>query len=287
MMQKYVGLALCLVFLLFACAPQDVATETVTEPTDAGTASSGRATATPSQVQLTPFSATRTPAELAPTPTTMETVEEREPTVTVAPGLGPLVDQVVADLAKRLGVDPADIEVVEATSAEWRDGSLGCPQPGMVYTQVLQDGALIRLRAGTEEYNYHSGRNRPPFLCERAQEETKVTAVPVTPTPASVEVEGTFGTPVPLDPTDSAVAEMVTQAKADLAQRLSVSPEEITLVDVEAVVWRDGSLGCPQPGMMYIQVLKEGARIRLSVGDEVFHYHSDGSQPPFLCEKPS
>jgi hypothetical protein len=73
----------------------------------------------------------------------------------------------------------------------------------------------------------------------------------------------------------------------DLANRLNIAPEEITLVDVVEVIWRDGSLGCPKPGMMYTQALVEGWRIRLSVGETIYHYHSSKRGWPFLCESPS
>jgi hypothetical protein len=47
----------------------------------------------------------------------------------------------------------------------WRDGSLGCPQPDMMYTQALVDGYLIQLSAGSRLYNYHGANGRDPFLC--------------------------------------------------------------------------------------------------------------------------
>jgi hypothetical protein len=37
----------------------------------------------------------------------------------------------------------------------------------MVYIQVPQDGALIRLSAKGQVYDYHSGGNRGVFLCEQ------------------------------------------------------------------------------------------------------------------------
>jgi hypothetical protein len=80
--------------------------------------------------------------------------------------------------------------------------------------------------------------------------------------------------------------EKIAQAIQDLANRLKIPPEEITLVDVVEVVWRDGSLGCPQPGMMYTQALVEGMRIRLSVGEVIYHYHSSKRGRPFLCKSP-
>jgi hypothetical protein len=36
----------------------------------------------------------------------------------------------------------------------------------MLYTQVQQDGLLIRLGHGGREYAYHAGGGRMPVLCE-------------------------------------------------------------------------------------------------------------------------
>lgn len=69
------------------------------------------------------------------------------------------------DLAERLGVDLADIEVAAYETVIWRDGSLGCPQPGMMYTQALVDGYLIQLVVDGQAYNYHGANGRDPFLC--------------------------------------------------------------------------------------------------------------------------
>lgn len=84
------------------------------------------------------------------------------------PASGPLdslVAQAVADLARRLSIEPSRIERLEAVAVTWPDGSLGCPREGMLYPQVLREGARIRLRANGTEYRYHSGQGRPPFLC--------------------------------------------------------------------------------------------------------------------------
>lgn len=81
--------------------------------------------------------------------------------------LAPLVRQARRDLAKRLKVNVEEIEVVQARMVQWPDTSLGCPRPGMLYPQILQDGTFIQLQADGKLYNYHSGRGRPPFLCEQ------------------------------------------------------------------------------------------------------------------------
>lgn len=75
------------------------------------------------------------------------------------------VEQAKADLANRLGVDPAQVTLVSSTEVTWPDGSLGCPKPGMHYTQALVPGAKIVLEANGTRYNYHSGERQAPFLC--------------------------------------------------------------------------------------------------------------------------
>lgn len=81
--------------------------------------------------------------------------------------LAALVDGARADLAGRLGLPGADIAVEGVHAVVWSDGSIGCPQPGMLYTQALVEGALIVLVAGGARYSYHSAGGRPAFLCER------------------------------------------------------------------------------------------------------------------------
>jgi hypothetical protein len=81
-------------------------------------------------------------------------------------------------------------------------------------------------------------------------------------------------------------ADPVEQAKADLAARLSVDAAEVTVVSSGEVTWRDGSLGCPQPGMFYTQALIAGFRIVLAVAGQQYDYHAGANQAPFLCEKP-
>jgi hypothetical protein len=91
------------------------------------------------------------------------------PTIPIpaSPGLQKLVAQAREDLARRLGIDPGEVDLIEIQVVVWPDGALGCPQPGVVYAQVQQEGLLIRLRAGKRIYPYHSGGGTPPFLCQQ------------------------------------------------------------------------------------------------------------------------
>jgi hypothetical protein len=87
---------------------------------------------------------------------------------TGTPG-GTAVEQATADLVTKLGVPAAGVKVVSAEEVTWSDGSLGCPEQGMRYTQALVNGMRIVLEADGKRYEYHSGGSRAPFLCENPQ----------------------------------------------------------------------------------------------------------------------
>lgn len=105
-----------------------------------------------------------------PTTSPTSTVTSQEPPTMseFGPALSSFVESAVADLAARLDVPAGEITVVSAEEVTWGDTSLGCPQPGMRYAQVVQDGTYIELEHDGTTYPYHSGGERPdPFLCEQ------------------------------------------------------------------------------------------------------------------------
>jgi hypothetical protein len=69
------------------------------------------------------------------------------------------------DLGNRSGVAADSIKVIEARNVTWRNGALGCPEEGMMYTQALVEGFYILLDDGRAEYAYHAGRDGQPFHC--------------------------------------------------------------------------------------------------------------------------
>lgn len=82
-------------------------------------------------------------------------------------GMESLVEKAREDLAQRLSITISEISLLEAREVVWPDASLGCPQPGMAYKQVPEDGALIILQVEGLNYNYHAGGSRGLFLCEQ------------------------------------------------------------------------------------------------------------------------
>ena len=85
--------------------------------------------------------------------------------VPVVASLASVTQSAVADAARRTGLTHSDLKVLSAEAVTWSDGSLGCPQPGMMYTQALVPGFRIRMRAGTATLDYHAGRRGAPMFC--------------------------------------------------------------------------------------------------------------------------
>ena len=69
------------------------------------------------------------------------------------------------DLAERLGISIDAVSVSGATPVTWRSGALGCPKPGMSYTQALVPGIWLLLKAHNVVYRYHAVPGGLPFYC--------------------------------------------------------------------------------------------------------------------------
>jgi hypothetical protein len=84
---------------------------------------------------------------------------------TNAPPVEKFVSLAVQDLASRLNMDPASIQVVKTEEVTWPDSALGCPEPGKVYTKGTVPGYRILLEADGNQYSYHTDWNGQVILC--------------------------------------------------------------------------------------------------------------------------
>jgi hypothetical protein len=74
-------------------------------------------------------------------------------------------DAIVADLVER-GVAGTP-ELVSAHAVTWKSGALGCPSPGVSYTQALIDGLRVLVSVDGTTYDYRFGTSDTPLLCAR------------------------------------------------------------------------------------------------------------------------
>lgn len=104
---------------------------------------------------------------------------------------------------------------------------------------------------------------------------------PVTPVPLPSATPPAGEAPTVVAPSGAAAA--LAAARRDLAQRQKLEESRITLVRIEAVDWPDSSLGCPQPGMMYLQVITPGYRLVLAAPGVSAEYHTDAGGRFVIC----
>jgi hypothetical protein len=100
-----------------------------------------------------------TPSE-TPVPTStpqMSRVESQMPEAI----LGPILDEA----AKLANVPPQQLVIVRAEAVVWNDGSLGCPEPGMEYTQALVNGYWVLIKAAEQTYDFRVGGGGSFRLC--------------------------------------------------------------------------------------------------------------------------
>ena len=67
-----------------------------------------------------------------------------------------LLAAILGHAAERTGESADDFEVVTAEVVSWNDGSLGCPEPGQMYTQALVDGYHIVVAAADQRLDYRA-----------------------------------------------------------------------------------------------------------------------------------
>ena len=95
--------------------------------------------------------------------------------------------------------------------------------------------------------------------------------------PPQVEPNQSDLSPMPQSTPFPSLEILITTATEDLARRLSIPISEIVLLDAQAVTWSNSSLGCPQPGMAYAEVLTPGYLIFLNVNNKDYEYHAGKS----------
>jgi hypothetical protein len=102
-------------------------------------------------------------------------------------------------------------------------------------------------------------------------------------TPFSTSEDTDMISPVPLDTNGQ---KMVTLAKEHLAQKLAVTGDLITVLEVKPVIWRDASLGCPKPSVDYIPMETPGYSIVLEAGGQPYRFHTDEVKRFVICNRP-
>jgi hypothetical protein len=162
-----------------------------------------------------------------------------------------IADRAAAVLAEELDIPVSQVTVVSVRPVDWRDSSIGCPQPGQAYAQVITPGHKISLRARGQIYVLHEAGGKP-FLCKRTKSVAELTPQ-----------------------RELAWSDMALEAREDLAQQLGVAPDQIKIADARRRRFDDAALECPEPGIDYPSGAVDGYLLVLRHGNRNYTYHTD------------
>ena len=81
--------------------------------------------------------------------------------------------------------------------------------------------------------------------------------------------------------------ELTLRARQEAARALGLQIEQVTLERIEEIDWPDASLGCPEPGRMYAQVITPGYRVVLRASGQEHVVHADQSGRVVYCRNPA
>jgi len=71
-----------------------------------------------------------------------------------------------------------------------------------------------------------------------------------------------------------------------MTKQTGAEPEQITILSEEKVDFSDSSLGCPKPGMAYMQVITPGHKVLLKYAGKIYDVRIAGGRG-FICENPA
>jgi hypothetical protein len=98
------------------------------------------------------------------TPVVTPTLTEKTPPMQGEVPQG-ILEAILAEAAKLAKVAREKLVIVRAESVVWNNGALGCPQPGMMYTDALVNGYWVVIDAGGKRYDFRVGGGGSFRLC--------------------------------------------------------------------------------------------------------------------------
>jgi len=95
------------------------------------------------------------PSPTVPTPSSSSS--DTTPSITT--------QSILENLAKKLGVDKSQINLVSIEKVQWGDTSMGCPKPKTSYLQVINSGYEVTIEYQNKQYEYHTDGVRHFVSC--------------------------------------------------------------------------------------------------------------------------
>lgn len=191
---------------------------------------------------------------------------------TRTPDITPVIQEVTQDrdelqrkIEDELGFMQGALTRLSETARIWPDTSLGCPEPGMVYAQVLTDGWLVVFETPDgKNIQVHTERGFENYvICTKE---------------FNTETEEEIG--------DSDALLVQYTAKQYLAETLEVPITRIDLISVEGKLWSNSCLGCAKPEENCLMVITPGYKVQLAVDGHGYAVHTnDDASANRICDK--
>ena len=148
-------------------------------------------------------------------------------------------------LAKHLEVAESEISTIRLSRFNWPNSALGCPKPGLAYMQAVIPGYLALLKHDNRQYRVHIGNSRG-IVCQ----------------PETVSLK-----------LDQLILDGIKQkAINDFAQKFDANPDEVNVIEVEEIVWRDSNFECPSNNAHAIKRQIRGYRLIVVHDDRESEY---------------
>lgn len=171
----------------------------------------------------------------------------------------PAVQQHAVAVARRALKEQAHVaeepQLQSIEARQWPTSALGCPQPGLMYLQVVTDGYALLFKGNDRVYEVHTTGDSAVLCPTSALGEPRKRARS-TPRATNLDV-------------------MERQAVADLAQRIGAEAPDIRIVGRAPQRWPDASLGCNNPAQRSDEGPVAGFRLLLRHQERIYVYHTD------------
>lgn len=144
------------------------------------------------------------------------------------------------DLSQQTGISRDKLSIVESRRQTWPNGCLGIPKPGEMCTQARVEGWEVLVSDGSREWTYRTdstGRN------------VRLFASP--------------------DETENLPKSVARAVKRDLARRLRVPADSLSIERAERREWPNGCLGIPDPVALCTQAIVPGWEVTVVRGEDV------------------
>jgi len=172
------------------------------------------------------------------------------------------IDMAIGKVNERTPVTKDSVSKLRVQAVQWPNSSLGCAEPGKSYLHQVIPGYFVSFNVSDKIYSVHIGGDSA-IICERVND--------------YLSERRELG---------MAIIRLYEAARVDLAKKLMVKTEDISVTKIRQVTWPDSSLGCPSDGQQNQAGPIDGLQINMVCRDKKYEYRAALDGGDFVsCEE--